>query len=227
MLQRVSNIQRAILIVFLAAYTLVSSSSRAQTGRSGTVGDSPVAAQPAASTGPQLTFQAAYNNYRIKPKDTVHIQVFGESDMETTGRVDKDGSIAFPLLGTARIGGQTVQEATATMETLLREYLVHPQVSVSIVTYFKEHFTILGQVNKPGTYDMPDESVVDLLQAIGMAGGYTKIAQPSHIKVKRVEGGRQMLINLDGKKILNQKYAGEPVPAILPGDIIEVGESIF
>ena len=55
-------------------------------------------------------------NYRLSPKDTIHIKVFHEDDLEITARVDKDGNIPFPLLGTAKIGGQTVQEATATME---------------------------------------------------------------------------------------------------------------
>ncbi|HEX4084195.1 MAG TPA: polysaccharide biosynthesis/export family protein [Chthoniobacteraceae bacterium] len=166
-------------------------------------------------------------NYKIKPRDTVHVKVFGEEDLETTARVDKDGKIAFPLLGTAKIGGETVTEATATMEQLLREYLLKPQVSFDILAYSKEHFTILGQVNKPGTYDMPDETQVDLLEAIGMAGGFTKIANPSRILVKRLLAGRETVIKMDGKKILNMKYAGEEVPEIMPGDTIMVGEAIF
>src|SRR5579862_9723039 len=65
------------------------------------------------------------DTYKLSPKDVVHIRVFHEDDLETTARISKDGIIQFPLLGTAAIGGETVQEATRTMERLLREYLVH------------------------------------------------------------------------------------------------------
>jgi polysaccharide export outer membrane protein len=113
------------------------------------------------------------------------------------------------------------------METLLREYLIHPQVSLEIVSYAKQHFTILGQINKPGTFDIPDESSINLLEALGMAGGYTKIANPSKIIVKRIVGGKECVIRIDGKKILNAKDASEPVFEIQPGDTIMVGEAIF
>lgn len=164
-------------------------------------------------------------NYQLQPKDTVHIKVFQEDDLETTARIEKDGSIAFPLLGTAKIGGQTVQQATATMESLLKAYLVRPLVSVDIVSYSKRTFTMLGEVNKPGVFPMPDETSVNVLEAIGMAGGYTKIANPSKITVKRMVDGREQLIKLDGKKIVKQ--AGTPMFEVLPGDTIVVGEAWF
>ena len=166
-------------------------------------------------------------NYRLRPKDSVHIKVFEEEDLETTARIDVDGDIFFPLLGKARIGGETQQEATATMESLLREYLIHPQVSLEIVSYAKQHFTILGQVNKPGIYDIPDESSLNLLEAIGMAGGFTKIANPSKVIVKRTVNGQETTINIDAKQFLKKQNTGETIPQVLSGDTINIGEAIF
>ena len=210
----------AVCAVAMACATLAQGNSTAAPAAVAAAAVAAPSAGEAASVEPAL-------NYKIKPRDAVHVKVFEEEDLETTARVDKDGNIAFPLLGTAKIGGQTVTEATATMEQLLREYLLKPQVSLEIVTYSKEHFTILGQVNKPGTYDMPDETQVHLLEAIGMAGGFTKIANPSRILVKRLVAGQETVIKMDGKKILNMKYAGDAVPEIMPGDTIMVGEAIF
>lgn len=164
-------------------------------------------------------------SYKLSPKDTVHIKVYQEDDLETTARIDKDGNISFPLLGTAKIGGQNVQEATATMERLLKEYLVKPQVSLSITSYSKRRFTVLGQVNHPGTFDMPEESSVNLLEAVGMAGGYTRIANPSKITVKRIVQGQETILHPDGKRML--KETGTPTFQVLPGDTIVVGEAIF
>ena len=166
-------------------------------------------------------------DYRLRPKDVVHIKVFEEDDLESTGKIDTDGNIFFPLLGQATIGGQTLQEATTTMATLLHKYLVHPQVSIEIVSYAKEHFTILGQVNKPGIFDFPDEGSLNLLEALGMAGGYTKIANASKIIIKRYTDGSETVIKVDGKKLLDPRYAAEPVFQVQPGDTINVGEAIF
>jgi polysaccharide export outer membrane protein len=165
-------------------------------------------------------------NYPLREKDTVHIRVFDEPDLETTATIDNDGNIFFPLLGKANIGGQTIQQATETMTTLLRAYLIKPEVSVEVTSYAKEHFTILGQVNKPGIFDFPDESSLNLLEAIGMAGGYTKIANPSKITIKRMVDGREVLMHEDGKKIMSSR-SSDPVFEVLPGDTIEVGEAIF
>jgi protein involved in polysaccharide export with SLBB domain len=166
-------------------------------------------------------------NYRMLPKDSVHIKVFQEDDLETTARIDNDGNIFFPLLGKAKIGGETVQEATATMEKLLKVYLINPEVSVEITSYAKQHFTVLGQVNKPSIFDIPDEGSLNLLEALGMAGGFSKIANPSKIMIKRVVNGQEIVIRVDGKKMLDPKNTTEPIPQILPGDTISVGEAIF
>ena len=166
-------------------------------------------------------------NYHLRPKDTVHIKVFQEDDLETTARIDVDGNIFFPLLGKAKIGGQTVQEATETIQSALLTYLVHPEVSVEIISYAKQHFTMLGQVNKPGIFDFPDEGTLDLLEALGMAGGYTKIANPSKIIIKRMVNGQETILRIDGKKVLDPHNNTVAVPEVLPGDTIQVGEAMF
>jgi len=165
--------------------------------------------------------------YELKPKDVVHVMVFEEPELDITGRIDNDGNIFFPMVGQAKIGGQTVEEATATMVALLHKYLVHPQVSIEIVSYAKEHFTILGEVNKPGIFDMPDETSLNLLEALGMAGGYTKIANPSKITIKRYVDGQETVIRIDGKKLIDPHNANAPVFQVEPGDTIHVGEAIF
>jgi len=179
---------------------------------------------PAAPAAPVAMSTQPSVNYRLLPKDTVHIKVFQEEDLETTARIDNDGNIFFPLLGKAKIGGQTLQEATGTIQTALHTYLVHPEVSIEIISYAKQQFSIMGQVNKQGVFDFPDEGSLDLLQAIALAGGYTKIANPSKIMIKRMVNGQQTIIRVDGKKVLSKSV---PIPQIYPGDTIDVGEAIF
>jgi polysaccharide export outer membrane protein len=187
--------------------------------------------EPAPSPSPvdassEAKLPAVSNTYKLSPKDIVHIKVFQEDDLETTARIAKDRTIPFPMLGNVKIGGETLPEATATLEQMLRVYLVKPQVSLTIVEYSKRRITILGQVVKPGTYDMPDDSTVNLLEAIGMAGGYSRIADEKDITVKRIVQGKEVIFKkLNGKRMLQDNST--PTFEVLPGDTILVGESPF
>ena len=97
------------------------------------------------------------SGYRLSSNDLIHIRVFQEDELETVARVGRDGTIPFPMLGTLSVGGKTLPETTSAVTLALKEYLVRPQVAVRVVEYTKRKFTVLGQVNRPGTFDLPDE----------------------------------------------------------------------
>jgi len=66
----------------------------------------------------------------------------------------------------------------------------------------KRLFTVLVQVQRPGTNRVPErEQDLDLLQVIGIAGGYTRLADPGRIFVKRRIAGSEQVIRLDGKRM--------------------------
>ncbi|SRR5579862_587830 len=164
-------------------------------------------------------------SYRLTSKDIVKITVFQEEDLATSGRIASDGTISCPLIGPARIGGKTAQEAAQFLQGLYLKYLKKPQVTVSILEYAKRRFTILGQVMKPGTLDMPDDSTLNLTEAVGLAGGYTRIAAPDKITLKRIINGQETVIRLNGQKMLTDGSAKRF--EVLPGDTIFVGEGWF
>lgn len=166
------------------------------------------------------------SNYILAPNDLIDIRVFQEDDLASKVRISKDGSVTLPLIGPVAVGGKTTQEAARTIRELLaKDFLVNPQVNLTVVEYSKRRFTVLGQVNRPGAYDMPDRDSIGLLQAIGMAGGYTRIADPAKITLKRSANGKDSVMKLNAKTMASQgSSSGFEVQ---PGDVITVGESIF
>jgi hypothetical protein len=62
------------------------------------------------------------------------------------------------------------------------------------------------------------------LRAVGTAGGYTRIAVPAKITLKRTVDGRESVIKLNAKRMASENVS---TFEILPGDVITVGESIF
>ena len=153
------------------------------------------------------------------------MEVFGEDDLRTAARVNSEGAVSLPLLGSVRLLGLTLNQAAARLTELYgSDYLVNPKVNVYLVSYAKRRFTVLGQVNRPGSYEMPDGSPsgIDLLEAIAIAGGYTRIAAPERISVKR----RDQVMRVDAKK-LARRGGNEGGFKVEPGDTITVAESIF
>jgi polysaccharide export outer membrane protein len=166
-------------------------------------------------------------DYRLVTNDVIQIKVFQEDDLTSILRVSKEGTITFPLIGSVQVGGKTPQDAALSIKGLLaKDYLVNPQVSVTVVEYAKRRFTVLGQVQRPGAYELPDRDTLTLIQAIGMAGGYTRIADPARITLKRTDDGKESVLHLNARKMAGDGSADSSF-AVRAGDIITVGESIF
>src|SRR5436305_7197663 len=166
--------------------------------------------------------------YVLGPNDYVGVEVFGEDDLRTSGRLNPEGNLSLPLLGSIHLAGLTLTQAASKLTELYgRDYLVNPKVNVMLLGYAKRRFSMLGQVSRPGSYEMPESSPggIDLLEAIAMAGGYTRIAAPERVTVRRhtATGGDQ-IFKVNAKRFTKGTGGGFHVE---PGDTITVGESIF
>ena len=166
-------------------------------------------------------------NYRLAPNDVLYFAIFGEPDTVTETRIAGDGTGYFPFLKSFHVGGLTLAQASeALREAYIRkEYFVDPQINLGIRTYAKRVFTVLGQVQRPGTYELVGNESISLFGAIGMAGGYTRIANRGSITVRRSEGRKEQLIRLNGRD--GARGANGSDFRIQPGDVISVGESMF
>lgn len=170
---------------------------------------------------------SAPSGYTLSANDQVAIEVFGEDELRTNARLSSDGNLSVPLLGSVHLGGLTLAQAAARLTDLYgRDYLVNPKVNVSLASYAKRRFTVLGQVNRPGSYEMPEGAAagIDLLEAIAMAGGYTRIAAPERISVRRKGADGDQVVRVNGKQIAK---GGAGAFRVEPGDTVTVGESIF
>ena len=185
-------------------------------------------AGPTAAMAPLPSGVSAPNGYILSANDQVAVEVFGEDDLRTNGRLNGEGNLSVPLLGSIHLAGLTLTQAASRLtDFYARDYLVNPRVNVMLVGYAKRRFTMLGQINRPGSYEMPDGSPegIDLMEAVAMAGGYTRIAAPERISVRRHSNtGKDEIIRVDAKRLARGDRGNF---IVLPGDAITVGESIF
>ena len=211
----------AVTLFALSGFSQSPTSSADNSSRSGFGSSSPSTASNSPSA--PMSAVSAPSGYVLTANDQVGVEVFGEDDLRTAGRLNSEGNLSVPLLGSVHLAGLTLAQAASRLTDLFgRDYLVSPRVNVMLLGYAKRRFTMLGQVNRPGSYEMPDGSPegVDLLEAIAMAGGYTRIAAPERISVKRANE----VVKVNGKRLA---HGSRENFTVLPGDTITVGESIF
>ena len=167
------------------------------------------------------------SEYRLQSTDVITITVHGQPDLTTKTRITNDGYISFPLLGKIQVQGLTVQELEQKLKELLeKDYLVNAEVIVFIEGYDARQVSVIGEVNHPGKYDMPGEKDMTLMQAIAMAGGFTKHADITKTKVMRIEDDKKKMIIINVKEI-TEKGRKDKDLVLNPEDIIVIPESFF
>jgi len=135
---------------------------------------------------------AAAADYILQPSDLLNVQVFQEENLKRDVRVSQEYSITLPLIGKVDLKGKSLRQAEDLIRDLYnRDYLVNPQVNVVVVEYAKRTVNVIGQVNQPGAVLFPQEQGLTLLDAISRAGGFSRLANRSQVKLTRT--------NADGK----------------------------
>lgn len=180
---------------------------------------------PAAPSGSQQPLSSAENDYVLSPGDTIELSVFREPDLLARSTIARDGSVQLPLIREIQLADLTVREARTLLTKLYSEqYLVNPQISLSVTQFAQRKFTIMGQVARPGSYELQGGQTLGILEAIGMAGGFTRIADRGRVIVRRGAGAESQVFKLNAKRMAEGKIE---MFEILPGDVITVGESWF
>ena len=159
----------------------------------------------------------------LGPGDLVEVRVFQEADLSGAYRLSPEGTVDYPLCGKVQLGAMTSSQAADALTTCLANgYLRKPQVSVLIREYNSKKIFVFGEVQKPGTF--PYEENMSIVQAVTLAGGFTKVASKNSTQVTRAVDGLEKKIRVPVEDIGNGR---ERNFSLEPGDIVFVPESFF
>jgi polysaccharide export outer membrane protein len=164
--------------------------------------------------------------YQISPADLISVFVYGVQDMNRKARVDGKGVISLPLVGAVKLGGKTLGAARELIEKKLAAYVVAPQVSLFIEEYGNKLFFVMGEVQKPGSYSMPAESRVTVLEAISTAGGFTPVAAQDRARVLRFVDGQSKSFTIDVRTITRAGHKDKDM-TLEPNDVVFIPQSLF
>lgn len=148
-------------------------------------------------------------DYRLGAGDVLNIGVWGHEELQVEAlAVRPDGKIAFPLVGEVTVSGKSAAELTTILTNELGKYVKDPKVTVNVQKFRTTRVYVLGQVTKPGLYEI--ERQHNLLDAIGLAGGYTKDAAKKKVHIIRKDNTgapiKANLVNLLSKGDMTQNY---------------------
>jgi polysaccharide export outer membrane protein len=146
----------------------------------------------AADVGAQEESEQVGSVYTVQPGDVLQVSVWNESELQKEILVAPDGGISFPLVGELNVIGKSAAELRQQITQRLGRYISEPIVTVTISEVLGNKIYVLGQVNRPGDFIV--NPMVDVMQALSMAGGTTAFASLNNIVILRRNGSQQRAI---------------------------------
>jgi polysaccharide export outer membrane protein len=155
---------------------------------------------------------------KLAPGFMMGLNVLDDPDFSSSFRIDEQGNIEVPVLGTIHVAGETVSEARLQIRKKLLEgkILKDPQVELTVLEYTESEVTVIGEVISPGKHRLlSQEKLVDVL---ALAGGPT-IAAGNQIQITRgTEGSEPVLVHYS--KATDPKAVDDVI--VYPGDTVQV-----
>src|SRR3972149_1105029 len=161
---------------------------------------------------------AAPETYVLGAGDTLEIVIFGEPDLSRVVTIKPDGAVSLPLLGEVKAAGKTTAQLAAELVRAYGRYLKQPSISVTIRELRVDRIYILGQVPRPGEYQLRQGA--GIMELLASAGGPTNRADLAKVVVMR---GRTEATQLN----LLEAFAVNKNPEfkLVAGDVLFIPET--
>jgi polysaccharide export outer membrane protein len=165
---------------------------------------------------------AAPESKKIKVGDVVEIMVYGQEALTRVVKVTQEGTINFPFLENIPVDGLTLDELRDIITVQLSKYSLDkkPIVTLNFLNSYLIYVTILGQVQKPGSYRISQNSSIQ--GAISEAGGPIPGAKLAKVQLIRAKDSNQpTTMMVDFEKFLIEEDVFT-LPELEDGDLIFV-----
>ncbi len=156
----------------------------------------PMAMIPIGPSVPLTSHFTTKSDPVLIPGDVLDITVYAEPDLQLSVRLPESGSFTYPLIGLVQAAGLSPNALeTAIRDRLAQDYIVNPQVTVTVSSFAPRQVFILGGVQKPSGYILPPSERMTLLQLISVAGGITDKAYKEYVQIVRTgpKGEREVV----------------------------------
>src|SRR5271156_123540 len=216
---------KALGVVILLATASVSAWGQQNNALTAVAGPSSSASAGTARSGDDRpALQQRNPRYQVQRDDILIISFALSPELNQTVTIQPDGFINLQNVGSLYIQGMTVPEVVEALKKTYSKTLHDPIIDVDLKDFQKPYFVALGQVGKPGQYDLRYDMTVT--EAIGVAGGFTPGAKTQVFLYHRVNNEWAEVRELKLKDILHGQNVNEDAH-LMPGDMIFVPEKFI
>jgi polysaccharide biosynthesis/export protein len=163
--------------------------------------------------------------YKIQPGDVIQLNYRYTPEYNEQVTVQPDGYVNLQTCGQVNLANLTVEQATQSIKQKASAELKDPEIILTLKQFHKPYVVVAGEVNKPGRYDLQDETTA--LQAVLQAGGMSQNARSSQVVVFRKINSQEAEVRvLDLHSIRSTKDL-EHDTVLQSGDMLLVPRSRF
>ncbi|MEB3353863.1 MAG: polysaccharide biosynthesis/export family protein [Cyanobacteriota bacterium] len=180
------------------------------------------------------------DTYLLGPGDRLELKLFDAPELSGSLDVLNDGTVSLPLIGSVRLTGLSISQASAWLTSLYQRQLLRPQLLLRVVTPRPIRVALVGEVERPGLYSLTTSeasqvegagntisglpTVVDALQK---AGGITLNANLTDVTLQRRLPGDLPRFKQTSLNLLQLLQSGDQLqnPFLFDGDTIRIGRA--
>lgn len=204
------SIAGSSVLVVIGVIAALSASTAAQTAKPATPNSA--ASQPV----PPVTVPS---DYIIGVQDVLSVVFWRDKELSADVVVRPDGKISLPMLNDVPAAGMTPEALAAVIAKAATKFVRDPGATVIVKEIRSRRIYLIGEVAKPGPFPLAAE--MNVLQAIGEAGGFVEGAKKGDVIIVRSESGKERRFKFNYNDVVKGKNLSQNI-RLLPGDTIIV-----
>lgn len=168
------------------------------------------------SAAPALTLP---KDYVIGVEDVLNVVFWNAKELSAEVLVRPDGKISLPILNDVPAAGMTPEQLAESIAKIGTKFVRDSGATVIVKAVLSRKVYVVGEVAKPGPFQLGNE--MNVIQAIGEAGGFLETAKKGDVVIVRNENGKERRYKFNYNDVVRGKNVEQNI-RLLPGDTILV-----
>lgn len=171
------------------------------------------------SAGKTLAPLTLPKDYVIGVEDVLNVVFWSAKELSAEALVRPDGKISLPILNDVPAAGMTPEQLAAAIAKAATKFVRDPSATVIVTAVHSRKVYVVGEVARPGPFSLGSE--MNVMQAIGEAGGFLEHAKKGDVVIVRNENGQERRYKFNYNDVVRGKNVQQNI-RLLPGDTILV-----
>jgi len=164
--------------------------------------------------------------YTLGPNDVIEIIVRRHPEFSGKYAINSEGKIEYKFVGDVVVESLTKAEVNERLTEILSEYIIEPEIDVTIVAYLSKVFYVVGEVASPGKFYMRGNTI-SVREALISASLPVHTAKMDACRLITPNNtGKDNYANFNAMRLLYEGDLSENLE-MLPGDVIYVPATII